>query len=273
VASVELQSVPTTPLTSAPAAAATTPVVEQGARVAGRSPLALWFTRPVAADPVAVRLRLVDPFGREVVRSLTVPGWVPPPPDVTVSIVDVFAIAGRGVHVGIVTDASYRRRPPYVMEIVAQQRLLGPLPLPVGPAPIGPAAPIGPGGPGPSRAAGVEPGALPPGPGLPGREPGGFPGEGLRPGGPFLPREPFRPPVGPPLRPRTLSGTFPLDEIPLASDGFPRTSEIVVVRNRLRRGLNPPPPYEAFIPLAGALRISVSIITPDGQRVTDVHTG
>jgi hypothetical protein len=266
VASVELQAVPTTPLTSAPAAAATTPVLEQGARVTGRSPLALWFTRPVAADPVDVRLRLVDPFGREVVRELTVPGWVPPPPDVTVSIVDVFAIAGRGVHVGIDTNASYRRRPPYVMEIVAQQRLLGPLPLPIGPAPIGP------GGPGPIRPGGAEPGPLPPGPVLPARSPEAIPGGGVRPGGPFLPREPFRPPTGPALRPRTLRGSFPLDEIPLASDGFPRTTEIVVVRNRLRRGLNPPPPYEAFIPLAGPLRISVSIITPDGQRVTDVHT-
>jgi hypothetical protein len=57
----------------------------------------------------------------------------------------------------------------------------------------------------------------------------------------------------------------------LASGGFPRTTEIVVVRNRLRRGLNPPPPYEAFIPLAGPLRITVSIITPDGQRVADVY--
>lgn len=273
VASIELQAVPTTPLASAPAAAATTPVLEQGARAAGRSPLALWFTRPVAADPVDVRVRLVDPFGREVVRELTVPGWVPPPPDVTVSIVDVFAIAGRGVHLGIITTASYRRRPPYVMEIVAQQRLLGPLPIPVGPGPVGP-IPVGPGPIGPG---GIEPGPLPPGPivpePFPGRLPGPLPGEGVRPGGPFLPREPFRPPVGPGLRPRTLSGSFPLDEIPLASGGFPRTTEIVVVRNRPRRGLNPPPPYEAFIPLSGPLRITVSIIAPDGQRVTDVHTG
>jgi hypothetical protein len=261
VASVELQAVPTTPLTSAPAAAATTPVLEQGDRVAGRSPLALWFTRPVAADPVDVRVRLVDPFGREVVRELTVPGWVPPPPDVTVSIVDVFAIAGRGVHVGIVTNASYRRRPPYVMEVVAQQRLLGPLPMPIDPASISPLRP-----------GGVDPGALPDGPEVPGRLPRPVPGGGVRPGGPFLPRVAIGPPIGPPLRPRTLSGSFPLDEIPLAGGGFPRTTEIVVVRNRLRRGPNPPPPYEAFIPLSGPLRITVSIVAPDGQRVTAVHT-
>ncbi|SDP24031.1 hypothetical protein SAMN04489867_1829 [Pedococcus dokdonensis] len=240
VASVDLQDVPTTALTTAPAGAATAPVLEQGTRVAGQSPLALWFTRPVAADPVDVRVRLVDPFGREVVRELTVPGWVAPPPDISVSIVDVFAIAGRGVHLGIVTDASYRRRPPYVMEIVAQQRLLGPLPL-------GPLTP------------------------------GGALGGGVRPGGPFLPRvplgPPFGPPVGPPLRPRSLSGSFPLDEIPLADGGFPSSSEIVVVRNRVRRGLNPPPPYEGFIPLVGPLRITVSIVSPEGQRVTEVHTG
>ena len=280
--SVELQAVPTTPLTSAPAAAATSPVLEQGARVAGRSPLALWFTRPVAADPVDVRVRLVDPFGREVVRELTVPGWVAPPPDVSVSIVDVFAIAGRGVHLGIVTNASYRRRPPYVLEIVAQQRLLWPLPMPFAPVPpAGPGDPGGPGGAGRVLPEGIEPGPLPPGPVAPGRRPDQLPpllpGEGVRPGGPFLPRGPFGPPIGPPIRlplgPRTLTGSFPLDEIPLAGDGFPRTTEIVVVRNRLRRGLNPPPPYEAFIPLAGPLRITVSIIAPDGQRVTDVHTG
>ncbi len=197
-----LPDVPVTPLTTPPAGAATAPVLEQGTRVAGRSPLALWFTRPVAADPVDVRLRLVDPTGREVVRRLSVPGWVEPAPDVSVSLVDVFAIAGRGVHVGIVTDASARRRPPYVLEVVAAQRLVGP----------------------------------------------------------------FRPRV------RTLTGSFPFDEIPWASGGIPRTGEILVVRNRLRRGRNAPPPYEAFIPLTGALRISVTVVSPEGQRVTATTT-
>jgi hypothetical protein len=251
VVSVELQDLPTTPLTAAPGAAGASPVLEQGARAVGRSPLALWFTRPVAADPVDVRLRLVDPLGREVVRELTVPGWVAPPPNVTVSIVDVFAIAGRGVHVGIITNASARRRPPYVMEIVAQQRLVGPIVLPVLHGGAFAADGAGPAG----GARGVVPA-----------------GGGFRPGGPFLPAGPLLPP-GSPLRPRSLSGSFPFDEIPLAAGGFPRTTEIVVVRNRVRRGLNPPPPYEAFIPLAGPLRITVSIISPEGQRVTAVHAG
>lgn len=246
VAAVALPDVALTALTTPPPAAATTPTFEQGARVAGRTPLALWFTRPVAGDPVDVRVRLVDPLGRELTRDLTVPGWVEPPPDVTVSLVDVFAIAGRGVHVGIRTDASARRRPPYVFEVVASQRLVGPVVLPDGPVRFPRGAGGGAGGGGGLR--------------------GGF-----RRGLPF-PVGPF-PPVGPFLpRARTLTGTFPFDEIPWASDGVPRSGEIVVVRNRLRRGLGAPPPYEAFIPLTGALSISVTVVSPEGQRVTATAT-
>ena len=243
IAVVTLPDVPVTPLATPPAGAATAPVIEQGARVAGRSPLALWFTRPVAADPVDVRVRLVDPFGREVVRELTVPGWVEPAPDVSVSLVDVFAIAGRGVHVGIWTNASARRRPPYVLEVVAAQRLAGPIVLP--------------------ERAGRFPGGLD----LDGG--GGFVRAGsgaFRRGGPFPPLGPFPPRV------RTLTGSFPFDEIPWASGGLPRTGEIVLVRNRLRRGPNAPPPYEAFIPLTGVLRISVTVLSPEGQRVTATTT-
>jgi hypothetical protein len=242
VASVELPSVPVTALTTAPPTAATNPVLEQGERVSGRSPLALWFTRPVAADAVDVALRLVDPLGREVVQTLTVPGWVAPPPDVHVSILDVMAIAGRGAWVAISTDADTRRRPPYVMEIVAQQRLR----LPV----VGALPPAGlPGRPGPEP---FQPG---PGPVQPGRVPFA-PGPG---------------PVFPPPRLRSLSGSFPMDEIPWNEGGFVRSAEIQVVRNRVRRrGQTSPPPYEAFIPLTGPLRITVSIVAPDGTRVTAV---
>ncbi|GAA2739211.1 hypothetical protein GCM10009867_34350 [Pedococcus aerophilus] len=243
VAVVALPEVPRAPLTAPPAAASTTPIIEQGDRVAGRSPLALWFTRPVAADPVDVLLRLVDPFGREVTRELTVPGWVEPPPDVTLELVDVFTIAGRGVHVGIRTNASARRRPPYVLEVVASQ-LLGPVVLPDRPPPFRERFPGGLGG--PVRAGGV--------------------GGGFRRGLPFPPVGPFLPRV------RTLTGTFPFDEIPWASDGLPRTGEIAVVRNRLRRGPGAPAPYEAFIPLTGAVRISVGVLSPEGQRVTATAT-
>jgi hypothetical protein len=221
VALVELPDVPVTALSSPPAAAATTPVLEQGSRAAGRSSLALWFTRPVAADPVAVTLRLTDPFGRVVERSITVPGWTPPVPDFTVSIVDLFEILGQGVVVGIDTDADARRRPPFVLEVAGRQRL--PLFLRPGPR------------------------ALP---------------------GPFGPSRVW-PPLG---RPRSLSASFPFDEIPWADGGFTRTGGIQVVRNRLRRGprgVPPPPRYQAFIPLTGPLDVTVSVVSPEGARVTD----
>lgn len=241
VASVELPSVPATPLTTPPAVAATDPVLEQGDRVAGRSPLALWFTRPVAAHPVDVALRLVDPLGRESVQTLTVPGWVAPPPGVHVSITDVKAIAGQGVWVGISTDADARRRPPYVMEITAQQLLRLPL--------VGPIPPL------------VGPGLV------------AFPPVPLRvlPSGAGPTLQPGAGPVFSPLRLRSLSGSFPLNEIPWNDGGFPRSSQIQVVRNRIRRrGPTSPPRYEAFIPLTGPLRITVSILAPDGTRVTVV---
>jgi len=221
VAQVDLPDLALTPLATAPAGAAAAPVLEQGTRVAGRSPLALWFTRPVAADPVAVTLRLTDPLGRVVEQSLTVPGWTPPAPDFTVSIVDLFAIVGRGVVVGIDTDADPRRRPPFVLEVYGRQRL-----------------PLF------SR------------PGLPSLP------------GPFGPGR-LWPPV---LRPRSLSASFPFDEIPWADGGYPRNGEITVVRNRVRRpprGVEPLPRYQAFIPLTTPLDVTVSVVSPDGVRVSD----
>ena len=77
-----------------------------------------------------------------------------------------------------------------------------------------------------------------------------------------------------PPRPRSLSGSFALDKIPWNDGGFVRTTEIQVVRIRIRRrGRTSPPPYEAFIPLTGTLRITVSILAPDGTRVTAVAGG
>lgn len=134
LAPVPLEQVATTALTTPPAGAATEVVLEQGARTAGQTPLALWFTRPVAADPVAVSLRLADPLGRVTTRQVTVPGWLPPDPGVHVAIVDVRAVAGRGVVLSIDTDAPWKRLPPYVLEIVARQRrIVVPPVLPPGP--------------------------------------------------------------------------------------------------------------------------------------------
>jgi hypothetical protein len=125
LAPIGIQHLAETALTSPPAAAAAAVVLERGARASGRSPLALWFTRPVAADPVDVTLRIVDPFGRATEHSITVPGFVPPPP-VTVAITDAFAVAGRGIGLSFETDATDEM----ILEINAAQRLIHPLPPP-----------------------------------------------------------------------------------------------------------------------------------------------
>jgi hypothetical protein len=125
LATVGLETLDETALTAPPASAGASVVLERGARDSGRSPLALWFTRPVAADPVTVVLRIVDPFGRATEKTITVPGWVLPPP-VNIQISDVFAIPGRGVGVTFQTDATDEM----VLEINAAQRLVGPFPPP-----------------------------------------------------------------------------------------------------------------------------------------------
>jgi hypothetical protein len=104
-------------------------VLERGVRAGGQSPLALWFTRPVAADPVDVSLRLVDPLGRAVEHTLTVPGWVPPPP-MTVRIVGTMVVVGRGVNVEFDCDASVDPADGIVLHIAAAQRLRRILPPP-----------------------------------------------------------------------------------------------------------------------------------------------
>lgn len=107
-------------LTSPPGGAATAPVVERGARAAGRTPLALWFKRPVATDPVDVTLRLLDPAGRVTERSLTVPGWVAPP-SFTVTIAFMTARPG-GVLLGVDSDASAAAAAGVVMNVRALKR-------------------------------------------------------------------------------------------------------------------------------------------------------
>lgn len=100
---------PQVPLEALPQTAGSTPPtstasrLERGPRAAGRSPLVLWLTRPVATDPVTVVLRLTDPLGRLVEQTVTVPGWVPPPPW-TLELTTV-AIRATGVLLGLDTDA------------------------------------------------------------------------------------------------------------------------------------------------------------------------
>ena len=123
VAAKVLQDIPETALATPPTAALTGPVLERGVRAAGRSPLVLWFTRPVAANPVEVAVRVIDPLGRVTERAETVPGWTPPPP-YTLSLVDVVAIAGRGVSVTVGSNAPVTHVPPYRLAVKASQRNL-----------------------------------------------------------------------------------------------------------------------------------------------------
>ncbi len=207
LAATPLEDLTQTALTTPPAAAGTAVVAERGPRATGRSPLAVWFTRPVAADPVTVEVQVTDPFGRVTVRTVTVPGWTPPP-TVDLELVRVTTIAGRGVSLGIFTDADAGAQPPYVLEVVARQRFRSPTPW---------------------WSRWFERG---------------------------------------PLLGRTLSGSFPLDEIRSTVGPFPRSTEIQVVRVKRRRGRGRTENYDVWIPLTAPLSAAVSIVAPDGARVT-----
>jgi hypothetical protein len=141
VAPIALETVPAgevVNLAAPPAGAAAAPVLVRGPRAGGRTPLALWFRRPVAADPVEVVLRIADPLGRVTERRITVPGWTPPaPPPPSLTLIDVTTIAGRGTVLRLRSDASVTAAPPFVLEVVAQPtgvtfiRLPGRPPLPI----------------------------------------------------------------------------------------------------------------------------------------------
>lgn len=133
----DIRAGPTLPSDAPPAGATAAPVLVHAARAAGRTPLALWFRRPTATDPVNVVLRLADPLGRVTERALTVPGWVPPPPVLpTLRLLDVFKIIGRGAVLHLRSDAPVDVAPPYVLRITATPRIL-PRGLPFPPMPGG----------------------------------------------------------------------------------------------------------------------------------------
>lgn len=125
LAPVGIEALDETALASPPVEASASVVLERGVRAAGRSLLALWFTRPIAADPVTVTVRIADPFARVTEQTITVPGWSPPPP-VNLQITDVFSIVGRGIAMTFETDAT----DDMVLEINAAQRLARPFPPP-----------------------------------------------------------------------------------------------------------------------------------------------
>ena len=213
-----LDAMAETPLTAPPGAASTSVVAERGARASGRSPLGVWFTRPVASDPVDVVLRLIDPLGRRTERTITVPGWVPPPPiTVDLRIIDMFRVVGRGVSVELFCDATVEIEPPFVMEVSASRLIRGP------------------------RFGGF--------PGFPGFR--GFPG---------LPDA------------RRMSVSSPLPDIPTVREPVVPGATIHIVRRRGRRPRRRGN-YSIWVPLTGSVSVTVSILAPDGTRVTVSRNG
>jgi len=126
-----LGSLPQVDLTAAPAGPATpsgtTAVLERGARAGGRTPLAVWFRLPAAADPAEVTLTLVDPSGRSTEQTLTVPPYVAPPA-YTITIPQ-WTVRSTGVVLSIFTDAPRNLAAGFSLRVRATAR--GPLGRPV----------------------------------------------------------------------------------------------------------------------------------------------
>jgi hypothetical protein len=89
---------------SPPSGVGATPLLVRGPRSGGRTPLMLWFTRPVAANASTVTLQLVDPLVRVTTQTVTVPGWVAPQPP-SLQIISTRTIAGRGTVFTVESDA------------------------------------------------------------------------------------------------------------------------------------------------------------------------
>lgn len=116
---VSLGSLVESPLTTPPGGPAE---LQRGARAAGRSPLALWFSRADAAASVTVDVSITDPRGRTTSRTTTIPGWVPPPPPpaATLDLIGITARALAGVVVVVATDAASDQ--PYRLRVAAARR-------------------------------------------------------------------------------------------------------------------------------------------------------
>ena len=172
------------------------PVVQRLPRVAGTTPLLVWAHRDDPSLPVEVVVRVADPLGRETERSIVVPGWVEPAPELTFEIADVFQITGRGTVVDLRTNADPTRVPPYTLTVVATlPGLAFPFPFP----PVPPRLPV------------------------PGRPP--IPGRPLFGGAPG--------PVGPLRRTQSLRASWSLADIPeRRSPVPPRAGTISAVRSR-----------------------------------------
>ena len=202
------------------------PVVQRLPRVAGHTPLLVWAHRDDPSLPVEVAVRVADPLGRETERSIVVPAWVEPAPDLTLEIADVFRIIGRGTVVDLRTTADPTRVPPYTLTVVATLPGL-PFPFPFPPVPPRPPIP-----------------ARPPTPGFPGL------------GGPVGP-----PGLGWPLRrTRSLRASWSLADIPeRRSPVPPRSGTISAVRSRTDQGTT----IGLWIPATDVTGLTVTLSHPD----------
>jgi hypothetical protein len=85
---------------------------------------------------------------------------------------------------------------------------------------------------------------------------------GIRAPGPFGPR---------PFFGRSLEGTFPFDQIPMEGFPFHAGAAIQVVRRR-PTALPNQGDYAVWIPLTAPVSIGISVVAPDGARVSVTAT-
>ncbi|TDC50721.1 hypothetical protein E1212_14255 [Jiangella ureilytica] len=137
VAPVPLEAVPIGPVADGaggpPAGADPGAVLVAGARSGGRTPLAVWLTRPDPHQPLDVVVRLADPLSRLTEQRVTVPPVADSPP--SLELIDVVTIVGRGVVLRIRSDADIEAEPPYVL-LVQAQRTRRPFPIAPLPPPV-----------------------------------------------------------------------------------------------------------------------------------------
>lgn len=93
------------------------PVLIRRTRTAGRTPLAIVFERADRLQSVEMDLKLIDPLGRVSSERTTVPPWIQQP--LSISILDVLTISGRGKVLMFSADAPVDSRDPGQMSITA----------------------------------------------------------------------------------------------------------------------------------------------------------
>ena len=128
LALTDLPALPETPGTTAPAGATAAPVLERGPRVAHRTPLRVWLRTADATAPATVTLRLLDPLGRAVERTVTVPGFVPTPA-YSLTVVRT-STTPTGVLLAVGCDAPTGAAAGIVLAVQGISRRFDPLPWP-----------------------------------------------------------------------------------------------------------------------------------------------